>query len=155
MNKNHGDNDAVKREQSQTRLSSAEREHLRDQFVTGRKGTAISLHPQSPFHGISHTKRLACPAMQNRWNPDKQGLGGWLATKDAFCLQLVLISLVIARKFHVFYERPFLWFSACYKIFHRKFARKNPRNRSEFHLFSERINRLISFCFIHDFFSYS
>ena len=59
MNNNHGDNDAVKREQSQTCLSSAEREHLRDQFVTGRKGTAISALPQSPFRGISHTKRLA------------------------------------------------------------------------------------------------
>ena len=98
MNKNHGDNDAVKREQSQAneqreqcrmysgfaesrlssrnsnRLSSAEREHLRDQFVTGRKGTAISTLPQSPFHGISHTKRLACPTTQNRRNHDKQGV---------------------------------------------------------------------------------
>ena len=40
------DNDAIKREQSQTRLSSAEREHHRDQFLTGRKGTAIISFPQ-------------------------------------------------------------------------------------------------------------
>ena len=41
-----GDKDAVKRVQSQTRLNSAEREHLRDQFLTGRKGTAIFSFPQ-------------------------------------------------------------------------------------------------------------
>jgi hypothetical protein len=40
------DNDAIKREQSQTRLSSAEREHHRDQFLTGRKGTASFSFPQ-------------------------------------------------------------------------------------------------------------
>jgi len=39
------DNDAIKREQSQTRLSSAEREHHRGQFLTGRKGTAIISFP--------------------------------------------------------------------------------------------------------------
>ena len=40
------DNDAIKREQSQTRLSSAEREHHRDQFLTGRKGTTKKSFPQ-------------------------------------------------------------------------------------------------------------
>ena len=40
------DNDAIKREQSQTRLSSAEREHHRDQFLTGCKGTASFSFPQ-------------------------------------------------------------------------------------------------------------
>ena len=40
------DNDAIKREQSQTRLSSAEREHHRGQFLTGRKGTASFSFPQ-------------------------------------------------------------------------------------------------------------
>ena len=40
------DNDAIKREQSQTRLSSAERKHHRDQFLTGRKGTASFSFPQ-------------------------------------------------------------------------------------------------------------
>ena len=40
------DNDAIKREQSQTRLSSAEREHHRGQFLTGRKGTANFSFPQ-------------------------------------------------------------------------------------------------------------
>jgi len=41
-----GDKDAVKRVQSQTRLNSAEREHLRDQFLTGRKGTLNFSFPQ-------------------------------------------------------------------------------------------------------------
>ena len=44
-------------EQSQTRLSSAEREHHRDQFLTGRKGmTRISLPQEGTFWYHSYQK---------------------------------------------------------------------------------------------------
>ena len=41
-----GDNDASKRVQNEACFSYAEREHQRDQFLTGRKGTAIFSFPQ-------------------------------------------------------------------------------------------------------------
>ena len=39
-------NDSIKREQNGVNSNSAEREHHRDQFLTGRKGTAKKSFPQ-------------------------------------------------------------------------------------------------------------
>ena len=42
----NGDNDASKRVQNEACFSCAEREHHRDQFLTGRKGTVNFWFPQ-------------------------------------------------------------------------------------------------------------
>ena len=56
----NGDNDASKRVQDEACFSCAEREHHRDQSLTGRKGTAIFSFPQEGTfwcHSSSQAKR--------------------------------------------------------------------------------------------------
>ena len=52
-----GDNDASKRVQNEACFSYAEREHHRDQFLTGRKGTAIFRSHKKALFGAIVTKK--------------------------------------------------------------------------------------------------